>query len=73
MPLCVGIGGGSGCGKSWLAGFLKGKLGRRAVVVCQDWYYRDNSHVSDEEALAKAVRDHIWDSWFRFLPNETKG
>lgn len=27
----------------------------------------------DEEALAKAVRDHIWDSWFRFLPTETKG
>lgn len=50
MPLCVGIGGGSGCGKSWLAGFLKGKLGRRAVVVCQDWYYRDNAHVTEEEA-----------------------
>ena len=27
----------------------------------------------DEVALAKAVRDHIWNSWFRFLPSETKG
>lgn len=26
----------------------------------------------DDVALAKAVRDHIWDSWFRFLPSETK-
>lgn len=50
MPLCVGIGGGSGSGKSWLAGFLKGKLGSRAVIVCQDWYYRDNGHISGEDA-----------------------
>lgn len=57
MPLCVGIGGGSGSGKSWLAGFLKGKLGKRAVIVCQDWYYRDNGHVSGE-AAKKLNFDH---------------
>lgn len=56
-PLCVGIGGGSGSGKSWLAGFLKGKLGSRAVVICQDWYYRDNGHLSEAEAL-KLNFDH---------------
>lgn len=57
MALCIGIGGGSGSGKSWLAGFLKGRLGKRAVVVCQDWYYRDNGHLSEAEAL-KLNFDH---------------
>lgn len=53
----MGIGGGSGSGKSWLAGFLKGRLGARAVVVCQDWYYRDNGGLSEAEAL-KLNFDH---------------
>lgn len=42
-PLCVGISGGSGSGKSRLAGFLKKGLGPKAVIVCQDWYYYDQS------------------------------
>ncbi len=50
-PVCVGIGGGSGSGKSWLAAFLRKRLGRRAVVVCQDWYYKDNGCLSEKEAL----------------------
>jgi DNA-binding GntR family transcriptional regulator len=33
----------------------------------------DHLQRKDEVALAKAVRDHIWNSWFRFLPSETKG
>ena len=49
-PVCLGIGGGSGSGKSWLARFLEEKLGDRVVVVCQDWYYRHNGGLSDEEA-----------------------
>ena len=56
-PLCLGIGGGSGSGKSWLAHFLKEKFGDRAVVVCQDWYYRHNGDLSEEEAL-KLNFDH---------------
>lgn len=55
--LCLGIAGGSGSGKSWLAGFLKSKLGARVVVVCQDWYYRDNGGLSEAEAL-KLNFDH---------------
>jgi DNA-binding GntR family transcriptional regulator len=31
----------------------------------------DHLQRKDEVALAKAVRDHIWNSWFRFLPGET--
>lgn len=56
-PVCLGIAGGSGSGKSWLAGFLKGKLGARVITVCQDWYYKDNGHLSDAEAKKLNV-DH---------------
>jgi uridine kinase len=56
-PICLGIAGGSGSGKSWLAGFLKSKLGARVVVVCQDWYYFDNSKLSDAE-VKKLNVDH---------------
>lgn len=48
--LCLGIGGGSGSGKSWLAGYLKGRLADNAVVFCSDWYYRDNGRLSPGEA-----------------------
>lgn len=57
MRLCLGIGGGSGSGKSWLAHYLKERLGGRAVVVCQDWYYRHNGGLSAEES-AKLNFDH---------------
>lgn len=57
-PLCIlGIGGGSGSGKSWLATYLKRRLGERATVLCQDWYYKDNSSLSDEQAKKLNV-DH---------------
>lgn len=57
-PVCVlGIGGGSGSGKSWLATFLKQSLKDKAVIVCQDWYYKDNGHLS--AAAAKKLNfDH---------------
>ncbi len=42
MPICVGIAGGTGAGKSTLAQALAARLGD-AVVVEQDWYYRDLS------------------------------
>jgi uridine kinase len=37
----LGIAGGTGSGKSWLAGFVQRKLGARATVISQDWYYKD--------------------------------
>ncbi len=48
--ICIGICGGSGSGKSWLADYIKRNLGERAEVVCQDWYYHDNSALSVEES-----------------------
>lgn len=50
MPICVGIAGGTGAGKSTLAQALAARLGN-AVVVEQDWYYRD---LSDRTAEARA-------------------
>lgn len=49
--LIVGIAGGSGSGKSWLARYLKRNLAVRAVIVSMDWYYRDQRGLSRAQAL----------------------
>ncbi len=49
-PFIVGVGGGSGSGKSTVAGLLIEELGAGdVVVISQDNYYRDLSHLSLEE------------------------
>ena len=53
----IGLCGGTASGKSWLSRHLKDALGGSCVVVCQDWYYRDNGHLSEAEAL-KLNFDH---------------
>lgn len=55
--LLLGIAGGSGSGKSWLARRVQRGFSPRAVVVCQDWYYRDNSSLNREQCLRLNV-DH---------------
>ena len=56
--ICViGIAGGSGSGKSWLAAHLRQKLGRRATLLAQDWYYKDRTGV-DAAAAKKLNFDH---------------
>lgn len=45
---------------------LKKRVQPHAVLI-------DHLQREDEVALAKTVRDHIWGSWFRFLPSVTKG
>ena len=47
----VGIAGGTGSGKSWLAHFLMGELGPSAALVSQDWYYKDQSAAADPASL----------------------
>jgi uridine kinase len=55
--IILGIAGGTGSGKSWLAGFLRQELGTRAIVVSQDWYYKDRSGVG--KAAKRALNfDH---------------
>lgn len=45
-PLVIGIGGGSGSGKTTIAEALYGELGpERSVLIFHDAYYRDQSHL----------------------------
>ncbi|HLH53463.1 MAG TPA: uridine kinase [Verrucomicrobiae bacterium] len=45
-PILVGIAGGSGSGKSWLAEQLKRRFHPNALNICLDDFYRDRSHLS---------------------------
>jgi uridine kinase len=48
-PIIVGLAGGSASGKTELAKFLVVQLRGAAVIVSQDWYYRDRSMLSPGE------------------------
>ncbi len=54
----IGIAGGSGSGKSWLAKAVAEAFRGRSTVVCHDWYYKGNGHVRDEEERRKLNFDH---------------
>lgn len=45
----IGIAGASGAGKTTLANKLKDSLGEDVVVICQDSYYKDLSHLPPTE------------------------
>ena len=49
--LFIGICGASGSGKSTLAESLADRLGEKCLVLQQDCYYRDHSHLSFEERV----------------------
>lgn len=52
-PFIIGICGGSGSGKSTLASSLVDIIGSQNVlIICQDSYYRDISHKSEDERAA---------------------
>ena len=53
----LGIAGGSGSGKSWLARFVAESFPGRSVIVCHDWYYKHNAHL-DADAAKKLNFDH---------------
>jgi uridine kinase len=53
-PVCVGLAGGSGAGKSALATALSRALGPdRVLRIAQDSYYRDHPGVSSDELAAR--------------------
>ena len=47
--LIIGIAGGSGSGKTTVVKAITERLKERVVVIPQDSYYKDSSHLSDEE------------------------
>ncbi len=47
--LLIGIAGGSGSGKTTVVRAITEKLKERVVVIPQDSYYKDSSHLSEEE------------------------
>ena len=56
--IVLGIAGGSGSGKSWLAKAVAEAFAGRSTLVCHDWYYRDHSRLHDETARLKLNFDH---------------
>lgn len=46
-PILLCLSGGTGAGKTTLARFLLEVLGDQSVLVSQDWYYHDASHLPD--------------------------
>ena len=54
----LGIAGGSGSGKSWLAKAVAEAFAGRSTVVCHDWYYKDHASLNDETARRKLNFDH---------------
>lgn len=49
--IVIGICGASGSGKSTLAKQIKAAIPQSTVVIGQDWYYKDHSHLPFEERL----------------------
>ena len=55
--IVLGVAGGSGSGKSWLAKALVAAFPGQSAVICHDWYYRHNGDL-DEKAALKLNFDH---------------
>jgi uridine kinase len=55
--IILGVAGGSGSGKSWLANAVVAAFPEQTTVVCHDWYYRHNGDL-DEAATLKLNFDH---------------
>ena len=53
----LGLAGGSGSGKSWLAKAVVEAFPGQTTLICHDWYYRHNGDV-DEAAALKLNFDH---------------
>jgi uridine kinase len=56
--IVLGIAGGSGSGKSWLAKAVAAAFPGRSAVICHDWYYKNHSNLHDEHARRKLNFDH---------------
>ncbi len=48
-PIVIGIAGGTGSGKSTIVENIKAQIGDDIAVLCHDYYYKSNDHLSYEE------------------------
>ncbi len=48
-PIVIGIAGGTGSGKSTIVESIKAQIGDDIAVLCHDYYYKSNDHLSYEE------------------------
>lgn len=55
--IVLGVAGGSGSGKTWLAKAIAAAFPGQTTTVCHDWYYRHNGGLGEAEAL-KLNFDH---------------
>ena len=55
--IVLGVAGGSGSGKSWLAKAVVAAFPEQTTVICHDWYYRHNGDLSEAQTL-KLNFDH---------------
>ena len=69
--LVIGIAGGSGSGKTTVVNSIMTKLKERVVVIPQDSYYKDSSHLPIEERQ-KINFDHPDAIDFRLLCKQLK-
>jgi len=56
-PILIGIAGGTGSGKTTMAQKIQDAFPEQSVLICQDSYYKDLSHLTMEEK-AKMNFDH---------------
>jgi uridine kinase len=54
----LGVAGGSGSGKSWLAGRIEAAFPGRTTVVCHDWYYKHTGAQAKSGSVEKMNFDH---------------
>jgi uridine kinase len=45
----LGIAGGSGSGKSWLAKAVAEAFAGRSTVICHDWYYKNHGKMAEDD------------------------
>ena len=69
--LVIGIAGGSGSGKTTVVKAITGQLKENVVIIPQDSYYKDSSHLPLEERQ-KVNFDHPDSIDFRLLNEQLK-
>ncbi len=48
-PIVIGIAGGTGSGKSTIVDRIKKEVGDNVAILCHDYYYKSNDHLSYEQ------------------------